>query len=712
MPKKTYVGIDNKAENIPNKGYIGIVNKAKKLIKGYVGDVNGKAQLFWGGILIQDFWKFFETLANVEVISIYVRNYKKTDNGIAYYASFYGRYSNSLCYSPLFVSTDPDAVTYTYFTADAPVTYKGTLEINGDTWYWAAYGGQMVRGTYTHNPPYFLGDTYNANVDMSAPARDLIERIYASGFVENYSVGKTYKFVLGNKEDAVRRAISVCLFKSIDLKNDNRYSALYNYILENFDDLVWGILQHIGKDNVIIIEVNLRGEYFIKVWSAFVNSFGNITITDGIVYGGFDFLYFSNAISVTKLFGLKYSYNKVLYEYITPENTIRNMGIYAMSGLAQFSNVGQRGKSGIWEDYVIQRLVFDYDYTVDNNYTRHWANISDTVRYFINKTIFWNSSTERDTLNDSYFVLLSKKVDEIVSYVESLLLPTDNQVLCQTGFSNYNSIYFIFSVGSSSLSNLNIVYYSYDAYKQVAYNTQTFATSRIYIRITMDSQGNLTKTSDTYSRGMEYVMGNHHDVYGQEHNYLNYLVNVGVHFEYYNSKDLIANWDFTKSLYDTVENLCACEDIRWGDSTIDNTGLHKSVSDDLDLPSWLMRYGNTLEITVGNYTLNEYNNCLICWFNRNSCIFEYRNGEGWRFWDSNQVGSSGEPIGNLDSSLFKNSTIKIRWDEDRFLSIYKNNVLLYKTVRIKMTDLARTGSEMRLLSSMAVDVKKVKIYNS
>lgn len=711
MPKKTYVGVNNKAKNVPSKGYIGIANKAKKLLKGYVGDANGKAQLFWGKVLL-DYWKFFETKANVDDVSIYVRNYKKTLNGIAYYASFGGWYPNSRIWSPLFVSTDIDAVTYRWFGADAPVTYRGTLEVNGDTWYWAAWDGLMLKGSYTHNPPYLLGDDYNSTVDQTAPAKDLVDRVYASGFVESYSIGSSYKFVLGNKEDAVRRAISVCLFKSIDLKNDNRYSVLYNYILENFDDLVWGILQHIGKDNVITIEVNLRGEYFIKVWSAIVKSFGNITITDGIVYGGFDFLYFSNSITVTKLFGAKYSYGKVSYEYITPGNTIRNMGVYAMSGLAQFSNVGQKGKSGIWEDYVIQRLVLDYDYQTGNTYTRSRANILETVRYFLNKTIFWNSSTERDNINDNFWVLLSKKVDEIVSYVESLLVQTDNQVLCQTSFSNYNNVTFYFYIGNSPANNIVVTSLYPETYEEIYNDVQSDGNNRIYISASMDNQGNLTKTSGTWSRGLGFVLGNYHDVYGQEYNYLNYLSNVGVHYEFYNSKDLIANWDFTNSLYDTVERLCGCKDIRWGGSTIDNTGLHKYVSDTLELPSWLMRYGNTLEITVGDYTLSEYNNCFICWFNKNSCIFEYRDGEGWRFWDTNQVGTSGELLGNLDSSLFKNSTIKIRWDEDRFLSVYKNNVLLYKTVRIKMTDLAKVGSEMRLLGNMTVDVKKVKIYNS
>lgn len=51
MAKKSYVGINNQAKSIPDIGYVGIANKAKKLIKGYVGDANGKAQQFWPGII-------------------------------------------------------------------------------------------------------------------------------------------------------------------------------------------------------------------------------------------------------------------------------------------------------------------------------------------------------------------------------------------------------------------------------------------------------------------------------------------------------------------------------------------------------------------------------------------------------------------------------------------------------------------------------------
>ena len=47
MAKKSYVGISGKSKNIPNKGYVGVSNKSKKLLKGYVGDNQNKARLFW-----------------------------------------------------------------------------------------------------------------------------------------------------------------------------------------------------------------------------------------------------------------------------------------------------------------------------------------------------------------------------------------------------------------------------------------------------------------------------------------------------------------------------------------------------------------------------------------------------------------------------------------------------------------------------------------
>lgn len=47
MAKKSYCGINNIARNIPNTGYCGVNNIARRLVKGYIGDSQGVARVFW-----------------------------------------------------------------------------------------------------------------------------------------------------------------------------------------------------------------------------------------------------------------------------------------------------------------------------------------------------------------------------------------------------------------------------------------------------------------------------------------------------------------------------------------------------------------------------------------------------------------------------------------------------------------------------------------
>lgn len=357
-----------------------------------------------------------------------------------------------------------------------------------------------------------------------------------------------------------------------------------------------------------------------------------------------------------------------------------------------------------WDPYAGKKLVFDYDYQPGNSYPRNRPGIIETLRYSLEKTIFYNSKTGYDT----YWQKLASKVDEICDYVESLLVPSDNAVIVQTSFSNYNSIYILCYIGSSPATMIPVTGIgNYSAYKQIYYDTTGDGNSRIFTRVSMDSNGNLTKQYETYSRGIGFVMGNYVEVYGQEHNYMNYITNNGVHFEDFNSGDIVANWDFTQSLYDTVEGVVGCRDIIWGDTTIDSSGLHLYQTDGCDLPSWLMRYGNTLEITFGDYT----DAGAITWFNRNSAMFGYTQSDGWRLFDSNLVGTRSEPIGNNNNDLFKNAKFKFHYDDRDFISIYRNNSLLYKSSLVKMTALAKTGSPMELCNTMACTIKKIKIFN-
>ena len=316
MAKKAYVGVANTAANVV-KQYIGVNNVARKIVKGYVG-VNNVAQQFWGESLKDGFWFFYETKANVDDVSIYVRNYKKTLNGIAFYASFGGWYPNSRIWSPLFVSTDIDAVNYTWFGADAPATYKGTFEVNGDTWYWAAWDGLMLKGSYTHNPPYLLGDGYDSTVDQAAPAKDLVDRIYTDDFAEDYQENTTYNAVFGDVEKTIRKALAIWLYKNITYKSYNSYATL----LTNFETIVSRILTELGNNNIVDIttSMSMYSPYNIYISVVSVNSSSPRTFTTGTQQQAQGYTYFpksryidTNRRTTVTISGSNITYESALY---------------------------------------------------------------------------------------------------------------------------------------------------------------------------------------------------------------------------------------------------------------------------------------------------------------------------------------------------------------------------------------------------------------
>lgn len=371
----------------------------------------------------------------------------------------------------------------------------------------------------------------------------------------------------------------------------------------------------------------------------------------------------------------------------------------SVNGLSKLFYEAGGGESG----YKIKRLVFDYDYQANNTYPRTRPTILDTLRYAIEKTVSYN----RYTSNDDFWLKLKNNEDEICDYVESLLDSSDNAVIVQTSFLSYYRIGITCYVGYSPATTIPVTGIGVtNAYKQIYYSTSGDGNSRIYIRVYMDDSGNLTKEYGTYSRNLGFRMGNDTSIYSSSYNYLSYVANIGVHFEEFNSGNTIANWDFTKSLYDTVDGVIGCRETYDGSqTTIDNTGLHLALYDACELPSWLMRYGDSIEIEFGNFT--DIGGGTLIIFAYNAPALFYTSTDGWYL----SAGTLKEPIGNYDADLFKNATFKFHYDSDNYISLYKNNTLIYTSSSVKMTEAAKTGSAMRVCPAIACDIKRMKIFN-
>ena len=371
-----------------------------------------------------------------------------------------------------------------------------------------------------------------------------------------------------------------------------------------------------------------------------------------------------------------------------------------------------------WNDYAGKKLVFDYDYQNGVTYTRNHASIEETIRWAIEKTIFYNRGIDYEGFLD----ILEAKKEEIVAYTVNQLQPSDNCVFFATSLSSaFHNITFYAYVGHQNASTIEIGNKNDgESYPLFYYDTSDQAAegkSRIYTMVKVLSDGTLQKQTQAYERGLSHSLGNDvDDVFETTWGIViqNNIINTGVHFENFNSGDLVAYWDFTQSLYDTVEQLVGCRDLIWGDSTIDNSGLHLSLGDVIEVPSWIVRYANTFEMTIGDYEINQtYLNGTMFWFNKNAACLAYYESDGyWKFVD-NTVWSSTleESTGITDVNFFKNSRIKIHYDENGIIKLYKNDVLQYTTHSVKMTLTARCGSPARFCVNIAGTVTRLRFYN-
>lgn len=373
-----------------------------------------------------------------------------------------------------------------------------------------------------------------------------------------------------------------------------------------------------------------------------------------------------------------------------------------------------------WNPYTGKRLIFDYDYQAGHTYTRHRAGILDTVRFFIEKTIQYNRG-----VFDTEMDLLESKIDEIVNYVSSQLTASDNTVQVQMSLTtNFNPISVWCYIGASTKSYIEVTSVGNDdCYREVfhklrdAQDVLNEGTYRLITETKLYPNGNLTKQILQNTGNFGMTLGNDVDDTFYTSSgivYLQRLTNVGVYFESFNTGDIVANWNFTQSLYDTVEQLVGCRDLIWGDSSIDSSGLHLSNNDEIEVPSWLARYANTIEMKVGTYEINQtYGNGTVFWFNKNSAMLCYYESDGyWKFQDASSWSSVlNESTGITDANFFQNSTIKIHYDEQGYITLYRNGVKLYKTHTVKMTLLARCGSPGRFFVNITGTVKQLRFFN-
>ena len=131
MAKKLYVPVKTGQQTLSKEAkkiYVPVKSGnayLSKIAKKAYCSVNGVSKLFWGGELptIQPFWFYYKTLSGQFMSTqLQSKTYSKVNNGIAFYTAILYRNGNQYGYSPLLISTDPNAVT---FTTSAGQTHSG-----------------------------------------------------------------------------------------------------------------------------------------------------------------------------------------------------------------------------------------------------------------------------------------------------------------------------------------------------------------------------------------------------------------------------------------------------------------------------------------------------------------------------------------------------------------------------------------------------------
>ena len=371
-----------------------------------------------------------------------------------------------------------------------------------------------------------------------------------------------------------------------------------------------------------------------------------------------------------------------------------------------------------------QKLVFNYDYKKNVVYPRFRADVIDTLKYSLRKTVYFNRGSGHDTLCD----VIEHYMDDMVAYTRNLMLSTDNTVLIQTSVSSANYIYVVLYLGHSTATTItpttDITQDSICLYPWMVYaeNDESEGKSRIFIRFTISNSGTIeyfNTQDERYQRSsLKFFIGNYDSMYSYtDFSYLNYITNTGVHFENFNFEHGVVDYDFTKSLFDKVDGLSPIQEYFDEDTYIDSSGLHICGGwDCLLLPSWTIRYGNTIEFTVSEFeSLGEpgaaYGGNLI-WFNRNTIVISYDNSLGaWKIDDNTLAYHRTETTTITSFEIFRNSTVKLHFDDDGYIYIYKNNVLLYHSITSKINAQSKVGYPIKLLQQIKATVLSLKVYN-
>ena len=247
MAQKFYGSVNGLSDTI-SKIYGSANGLSKNVVKGYCSE-NGLSKLFFGNSVVENFWFYYKTENNDVVITNTSWQWKKFQNGITFYTMVSNRDYYADAYWILVLSTD------SYGIQVGVTNYlheSGTITRGDDTWYWGICNNTTQKSDDNQpqgciiNPPYA-----DYNTMKTQGISDLLDRIYANDFAEDYQVGQRYNLVVGDIEKTIRKFLAVYHFRNgLYLKTGNTAQA-YAKFCQSTEQIVYYILGQAGSLNII-----------------------------------------------------------------------------------------------------------------------------------------------------------------------------------------------------------------------------------------------------------------------------------------------------------------------------------------------------------------------------------------------------------------------------------------------------------------------------
>lgn len=377
-------------------------------------------------------------------------------------------------------------------------------------------------------------------------------------------------------------------------------------------------------------------------------------------------------------------------------------GYCSVGGLSKlFFNSGGGG------DGLYPSLKFAYNYQKDNTYPVYRASIRDTVKYMLKKTIYISMHSSASLLLE----VLETKIDEILNYVDNAASGC-NQCSCGIQDISNTSITINVLLGDSQLSEVTIssAYENYKYYP-IYYISGTAEKASTFCQIIVKLDGTITKTTTTTTSSLNNFIGQMVSWNSSYPTiaYIKRVSNLGVRIQQIYTSSPLADWDFTVSSIDKIDNLSVQSD-SFGSLIVPiySDGIHLTkIYSGLNIAPWMLKYCNAFEIEIGNVNeVTQYGTYLM---DSSEFSLSYSSTDNKWFFSEHSLNLT-EDIGVTDKTFFANSIIKITFDSEDYPSLYKDNTLIYKCNVVRLQRDEVYGNVLSLLYGYACSISSLKFY--